>query len=103
MFAFAFGVGGPGFTTFLGMSILSCGPGKAFYGFGFLFMYMVVLGLFHGLCVLPVILSIVNPTSISDIIKPTPEQKEPEPEPEPEPESLTPTQGATETVATAKP
>ena len=29
---------------------------------------MVVLGLFHGLFVLPVILSIINPSSISDII-----------------------------------
>ena len=27
-----------GFTTFLGMAILSMGPGKPFYGFAFLFM-----------------------------------------------------------------
>ena len=58
-----------GFTTFLGMAILSMGPGKPFYGFGFLFMYMVVLGLFHGLLVLPVVLSLVNPASIAHIIK----------------------------------
>jgi len=58
-----------GFTTFLGMAILSMGPGKPFYGVGFLFMYMVVLGLFHGLLVLPVVLSIVNPASIAHIIK----------------------------------
>ena len=57
-----------GFTTFLGMAILSTGPGKAFYGFAFLFMYMVVLGLFHGVLVLPVVLSIMNPGSIAHII-----------------------------------
>ena len=36
---------------------------------GTLFCYMVVLGVFHGLCVLPVLLSIVNPASISSLIK----------------------------------
>jgi len=58
-----------GFTTFLGMSILSMGPGKPFYGFGFLFMYMVALGLFHGLLVLPTVLSIIAPASIAHIVK----------------------------------
>ena len=46
------------------LSWLWCEPD----GFGHLFLYMVVLGLFHGLFVLPVILSIINPSSISDII-----------------------------------
>jgi hypothetical protein len=27
--------------TFIGMAILSCGPGKPFYGFGSLFCYQV--------------------------------------------------------------
>jgi hypothetical protein len=27
--------------TFIGMTILSCGPGKPFYGFGSLFCYQV--------------------------------------------------------------
>lgn len=58
-----------GFTTFMGMGILSCGPGKPFYGFGALFCYMVALGLYHGLLVLPVVLSWVNPKSIADAFK----------------------------------
>ena len=57
-----------GFTTFLGMAILSMGPGKPFYAFGFLFMYMVALGLFHGVLVLPVVMSIMKPASIGHII-----------------------------------
>ena len=36
---------------------------------------MVVLGVFHGLCVLPVLLSIVNPASISSLIKAPKERK----------------------------
>lgn len=57
-----------GFTTFLGMAVLSMGPGKPFYAFAFLFMYMVVLGLFHGVLVLPVVMSIMKPASIAHII-----------------------------------
>lgn len=57
-----------GFTTFLGMAVLSMGPGKPFYSFAFLFMYMVVLGLFHGVLVLPVVMSIIKPASIGHII-----------------------------------
>ena len=51
------------------MAILAMGPGKAFYGFAFLFCYMVFLGLSHGLLVLPVVLSIVAPSSISQVLK----------------------------------
>ena len=58
-----------GFTTFLGMAILSTGPGKPFYAFGFQFCYMVALGLFHGLLVLSVLLSWYNPPSIGWLMK----------------------------------
>eukprot|EP01052_Picozoa_sp_SAG31_P012376 SAG31_NODE_722_length_12572_cov_2.409124_11_plen_151_part_00 len=49
-----------------GMGVLACGPGKPFYGFGSLFCYMVFLGLYHGLLVLPVVLSVLNPKSIAE-------------------------------------
>jgi hypothetical protein len=52
-----------------GMAILSMGPGKPFYAFGFQFCYMVFLGLFHGILVLSVILSWYNPPSIGWLIK----------------------------------
>jgi Niemann-Pick C1 protein len=64
-----------GVTTFMGMGVLSLGPGKAFYGFGTLFCYMVVLGIYHGLFLLPVVLSIFNPSSISAIMIKMPEAK----------------------------
>ena len=82
-----------GFTTFLGMAILGMGPGKPFYGFASLFLCtahtllsashcrwahgrvccaviadMVALGLFHGLAVLPVVLSWAQPKSIAGVL-----------------------------------
>lgn len=64
-----------GTTTFLGLFVLYFGPADAFRSFAGLFMYMVALGEFHGLVVLPVILSLVGPETVegmdSDTEEPT--------------------------------
>lgn len=53
-----------GLTTALGLFVLFFAPADAFESFASLFLYMVALGLAHGLVVLPVLLSLAGPAPL---------------------------------------
>jgi len=49
-------------TKFLGVSVLAFAPSTLFRLYYFrMYMSMVVLGSFHGLCFLPILLSLIGP------------------------------------------
>lgn len=55
-----------GFTTFVGVMMLSIASSTAFRTFFKMLLCTVVLGVYHGLVVMPVILSIVGDTLIGN-------------------------------------
>eukprot|EP00088_Acartia_fossae_P041082 TRINITY_DN4294_c0_g1_i7.p1 TRINITY_DN4294_c0_g1~~TRINITY_DN4294_c0_g1_i7.p1 ORF type:complete len:1080 (-),score=273.26 TRINITY_DN4294_c0_g1_i7:86-3325(-) len=55
-----------GFTTFLALSLLSLSQSNIFITFFKVFFLTVVFGLFHGLLMLPVMLSILGPQSMDE-------------------------------------
>jgi len=55
-----------GFTTFLALSLLAFSKSSIFITFFKVFFLTVVFGLFHGLVMLPVLLSLIGPENLED-------------------------------------
>jgi len=55
-----------GFTTFLALSLLAFSQSSIFITFFKVFFLTVVFGLFHGLVMLPVLLSLIGPQNLED-------------------------------------
>ena len=59
-----------GFSTMLAFILLAGSDSHVFSVFFKIFLLVVIFGLFHGLILLPVVLSLIGPTTYTNITKP---------------------------------